>query len=76
VKVSDNVKPNNYRFKIPTKTGSTVYTHDYWHKKKNMSADNIRLNSNNFKAIKVNAHFDGKTTYQVQLYLLRTNLYQ
>jgi hypothetical protein len=76
VKVSDNVKPNNYRFKIPTKTGSTVYTHDYWHKKKNMSADNIRLNSNNFAAIKVNAHFDGKTTYQVNFYLFRTNLSQ
>lgn len=76
MKVSDNVKPNNYRFKIPTKTGSTVYTHDYWKKKKNMSADNIKLNSNTFKTTKLHTQFDGKTTYQVNYYLFRTNLFQ
>jgi len=30
-----------------------------------MSADNIKLNSNTFATTKVNALFDGKTTYQV-----------
>jgi hypothetical protein len=45
------VRPNQYRFKIPTKTPVTMYRKNFDTKLKDLSVDNIKLNRNNISQI-------------------------
>ncbi len=74
VKVSDKIRPNQYEFKIPTKTPTTKYKQEYWKKQKNLSVDNLILNSNLNTSMKMHGKFEGQTTYQVLKYLFRINI--
>ena len=46
VRITDKVRPNQYRFKIPTKTPMTLYKKNFNQKIKDRSVDNVKLNRN------------------------------
>ena len=63
LKVCDNGSPNNLKLKIPSKTGSTVYKHDYV---KNYSSS-AGLNKKSGKYTNISTeknNFFGGTTYE------------